>query len=420
MTLWRPRTRARRHTRVPNKNNRTLPVIGVAVLLAASLATAHEQEVGDGLPGTGHVGEPLVPANGKVLDFPAKKVSMLSWMTSEDITGTVQSSNDIWAYVSPSGREYAIVGMAEGTAFIEVTDPVNPKVVKFVKGARSTWRDMAVYQDYAYSVNETGGGIQVIDLAKIDRGKVRLRGSVTQRGLETSHNISIDQDSGFAYLSGSNLANGGLVAVDLSNPREPQVLQNNWPFHYVHDVQVVTYRKGVNAGRQIAFAFAGESGLQIIDVTDKDNIFTVNTLRYPGLAYCHSGWVDAKRRFLYVNDELDEIRSEGVETSTTYIYKVKNLENAKYRGAFTNGQESIDHNNMIRGDRLYQANYASGLRVFDVKKRKKPLEIAFFDTAPDHDHIDFDGAWGVYSNLPSGIVLISDIQRGLFVLLPPE
>ena len=201
--------------------------------------------------------------------FQSSHSELLSWVTSNDMTGTAQNSNDIWGYVSPRGREYAIVGLLTGTAFVEISDPVNPKVVGFIRGAASDWRDMAVYDRFAYSVNESGGGVQVIDLRGIDRGRVRLLGEFNPGGMRTAHNIYVNPDSGYAYLLGADIARGGLVALDLSNPRAPVIEPVAWDAAYVHDVLVVTYTRGPNKGREIAFAFTGSLGLHIIDITDK-------------------------------------------------------------------------------------------------------------------------------------------------------
>jgi choice-of-anchor B domain-containing protein len=402
-----------------------LPLLLLITLLARSPAAAHEIGIaGDPIAGPGHDGGALLPADGKILDFPADNVTLLSWLTSEDLTGQLQQANDIWGYTSPSGREYAIVGLFGGTAFVEVTDPENPQVVKFISGPGSVWRDIAVYREYAYVVNETGGGIQILDMRKIDKGKVRKRGTVTAGGLATTHNISINEASGYAYLSGANLANGGLIAFDLADPVEPKLASGSWSFFYVHDAQIVTYTRGANAGREIAFAFAAESGVQIVDVTDKNDMFTVATVRYPGLEYCHSGWVSRKKRFLFVNDELDELHvaDEDPENATTqtYIVNIRKLRQARHVKTVSNGVTSIDHNTMTSGSLLLAANYQSGLRVFDAARPKKPREIGYFDTYPEADDLAFAGAWGIFADFPSGIVVVSDINRGLFVLRPPE
>lgn len=389
--------------------------------LFVGILAAHDdlkmEEAGEPLSGSGHQGNPLIPnRRGKILGFPAANVTLLSWLTPEDILGLPTIANDIWGYVSPAGREYAIIGIEEGTAFVEITDPINPHVIDVIPAFISLWRDMAVFGEFAFSVNEIGNGLQVIDLRNIDQGEVRHQLNYGGRGLTTSHNISINPKSGYAYLSGSNLANGGLVAIDVSNPLDPRIEAVDWPFAYVHDALVITYEKGKYAGREIAFAFAGEDGVAIIDVTDKSDLFTIAEVAYPNLSYCHSGWLNKNNKFVYVNDELDERGDPDVQTTTTYIIKVKNLDNPKFIRAFSNGVNAIDHNTMTRGNRLYAANYQSGFRLFDIKNPRKPQEIGYFDTYPDSDEPTFSGAWGVFAGFPSGTVVVSDIQRGLFVL----
>ena len=396
----------------------------VAIALPLTLAIAHPEDpksggLGPAMPGSGHVGEPLLPDRaGLILDFPAKNVALLSWLTPEDLSGEVQRANDIWGYVSPSGREYAIIGLERGTGFVDITDPVRPKVLKVARGPESIWRDIAVYREHAYAVNETGGGVQVFDLTAIDDGKVKKLEPVQDLGLVTAHNISVNEESGFAYLSGPNLAGGGLVALDLEDPARPVVLEGTWPNHYVHDVLVVSYTKGRYKGREIAFAFAAERGVEIIDVTDKANMVSLSNVPYPNLAYCHSGWLSKNRKFLYVNDELDERETSEIASTQTYILRVDDLDAGRYVSTFSTGEESIDHNSMVDGRTLFAANYSSGLRVMSVKNPGRPKEIAYFDTHPEATSVGFDGAWGVYATFPSKRVIVSDIQRGLFVLDP--
>ncbi len=120
-------------------------VAALAIVLFGHL-TANAEDRRESVPrsGSGYVGSPLLPEASRILDFSAENVALLSWLSSEDITGVAQTANDVWGYVSPSGREYAIIGLRHGTAFIEVTDPLNPKVVKTINGGSSIWRDMAV------------------------------------------------------------------------------------------------------------------------------------------------------------------------------------------------------------------------------------------------------------------------------------
>jgi len=350
--------------------------------------------------------------------FESSRATLLSWVSPREMAGMPQNANDIWGYVSPRGREYAIVGLLTGTAFVEVTDPGNPKVVGFIRGEASDWRDMAVYDRFAYSVNEAGGGVQIIDLRRIDHGTVRLVGNFTKAGLWTAHNIYVNPDSGYAYLLGSNVARGGLVALNLDNPRVPALEPVAWDTAYVHDVQVVTYKRGRNKGREIAFAFTGPLGLHIIDVTDKAAPVTMSHLRYTNATYGHSGALSPDGRFLYVNDELDERFSDAVSEMTTYVVRVGDLSNPVLMKKIGWGLAAIDHNSMIQNDRIYMSGYTGGLRIIDVRRPKAPRARGFFDTHPETDAGVFRGAWGVFAGFPSGNVIVSDIARGLFVIRP--
>ncbi|MCH7926294.1 MAG: choice-of-anchor B family protein, partial [Planctomycetes bacterium] len=169
--------------------------------------------------------------------------------------------------------------------------------------------------------------------------------------------------------------------------------------------------------REIAFAFAGPSGLVIVDVTDKTAMFEVSRLAYPTVEYCHQGWLSEDRRLLYLGDELDELQNPAVHLTTTYVINVEDIANPFLLRTFGNGLSAIDHNLMVRGDYIYEANYTTGLRIFHAASVVNIHEVGFFDTYPAHNSATFDGAWGVYTGLPSGVILVSDRDSGLFVLM---
>ena len=419
-------------------------VVTALLLTAASVATPYAAQIPAGLSagnlpsnpfcliggcGYGRDGIPEPYAGGGLIGrsaraaarstapvFASEGTSLFSWMSSADMIGVPTNANDIWGYTSDSGREYAIVGLKIGTAFVEITDPANPRMVELIWGANSDWRDMAVYRSYAYSVNENSDGIQVIDLSEIDRGVVSLLRTVTDAGLRSAHNIFVNEDSGFAYVLGANIFRGGLLAVDLSNPANPRLEPVNWAIAYVHDVQVTTYKTGRNKGREIAFAFTGALGLHIIDITDKANPITLAHLKYKNATYGHSGSLSANGRFLYVNDELDERSNRDTDRMTTYVIRVGDLERPVLTDTIAWDTPAIDHNSMIQGDRMYISAYQGGLRVVDITNPRRPWARGYFDTHPEAEGATFNGAWGVYAGFPSGNVIVSDIQRGLFVI----
>ena len=346
--------------------------------------------------------------------FESHNVTLLAWIPLSAFPGGHGAGNDCWGYTSPSGREYAIMCLQKGFGYVEVTDPTNPVIVDWVEGPASTWRDVKIIGQYAYGVSEGGAGIQVMDLSEIDQGRVRLVRNKTQLGHRTTHNIVANEDSGYLYLVGANIANGGLIAVSLDNPEDPLIV-GQWSTHYVHDAQVVTYHDGPYAGREIAFCSNGFDGLEIIDVTDKGNMFLVGRTDYADLRYTHQAWLSEDRRYLYLNDELDE--GDTVSVTTSRVFDVSDITSPRLVSTFTSGLPAIDHNNYVRGTTLYQANYRSGLRVFDLSDDPtRPVQVAWFDTYPGSDGTAFNGAWSTYPYFGSGVVLISDIERGLFIV----
>lgn len=348
--------------------------------------------------------------------FQSSNLTLLSWLPLSEF-GNPSTGNDCWGYTSPqTGREYAIIGHSDGTAFVEVTDPGNAQIVANISGPNSLWRDIKVYDGYAYAVSEGGSGIQVFRLTNIDFGNVDLVNTVDDQGTSASHNVVIDTVSGFLYRAGGG--DNGLRIYSLADKTNPTYV-GSWPSRYVHDAQVVTYTDGPYAGMQVAFCCGGfnggfsETGLCILDVTNKSNIQQLACLEYSNPNYSHQGWLSDDRQYFYLNDELDE-QNTGVLT-TTRVIDVSNLSNPVQVSTFTSGSTSIDHNLYVKDNLIYEANYRSGLRIFDATNPTSPTEVAYFDTWPDDDGASFNGLWSVYPFFESGTIIGSDLERGLFV-----
>jgi len=329
--------------------------------------------------------------------FPAENVSLYSHLSLADLNA--EFAEDCWGYVSPSGREYAIIGLSQGPGFIEITDPANPVIVDIVNTPNKA-RDMKVYGHYVYTSSD-GGPLNVIDVSDIDNGNITLVVSFPEGA---AHNLALDEASGFLYLA----IGGPLVALDLTNPELP-AFAGFWEGQ-AHDAQVVTYTEGTYDGRQIAFVFAGWSGsLDIVDVTDKSNMFLVGQTSYPSPGYTHQGWLTADRQYLYLSDEVDDI-------PRTTIIDVSDLNKPTVISDFTTGLNSTDHNLYVRDGFIFESNYTSGLRVFNACDPVNPVEVGFFDTFPANNNPGFEGAWSNYPFYPSGTVIVSDRSGGLFVL----
>ena len=338
--------------------------------------------------------------------------------------------NDSWGWTDPSTqKEYVLMGLDNGTGFVDISDPVNPILLGKLSTATesSIWRDIKVYKNYAYVVSEaTDHGIQVFDLTRLRGVKAPQSFTADQilRTVPTAHNIVINPESGFAYLVGTsrnNVFNGGVYFLDLNNTESYRFVGGYGRGGYSHDAQVVNYYGPDTeyTGKEI-FLGSNESKLVIVDVTDKQNPFTISEVSYPNSAYTHQGWFDQDQRFFILGDELDESSIGG--KTRTLVFDLKDLDNPLLYHSYFGTTNAIDHNGYVKGDLFYLANYTAGIRVIDISdlENKNMSEIGFFDTFPNQNSTTFDGAWNVYPFFESGVIAISDINGGLFLIKKSE
>ena len=385
-----------------------------------------------------HVDDPkardlLPPVNGPIFragegspaeTFDANGILLKSWIPLNNFSGGPSSGNDCWGYVSPSGREYAIMGLSNGTSFVEVTNPASPVIVGHITGPTSLWRCVKTFGQYCYAGSEAGTGIQVMSLANIDgtntsQPRVSFVRDITTGGAGATHTLWVDTASGYLYRAGGG--SNGLRFYDLNaDPSNPAYV-GLWSSVYVHEAQVFTYPSGPYAGRQIAFCCGGantgntNTGVYVVDVTNKAAPVQLSYTTYPGARYCHQSWLSNDLQRIYINDELDEGATTNV--TATIVMNVSNLSAPFVEGAFNNGNPAVGHNLYIGpGNKLFEANYRSGIRVFDLNaSATNPPETAFFDTWPGDDLPQFNGLWNVWPWFPSGTFIGSDINRGLFI-----
>lgn len=444
--------------------------------LGATMA-ANEHVVAVGLPGDDHgagtmalysldaddwtQSSPIAPATGTVLSaltgeerscndgsvesFDCNGVDLQSFLPIEDIGGERGIDlNDIWGWTDPqTDTEYALVGRTDGTAFVDVSDPTNPVFVgdlPLTEGARvNSWRDVKVYEDHAYIVADNAGnhGMQIFDLTQlrdVDEGDmpVTFEESALYDRVNSVHNIVINTESGYAYAVGSSgggeTCGGGLHMINIQDPKNPEFegcfadrSTGRSGTGYSHDAQCVMYDGPDQEyqGREICIG-ANETAISVADVTDKDNPTAISTASYPDHAYVHQGWFTEDQRYFYQNDELDELQGKADRTRTL-VWDMEDLDNPRLVNELLLPEESTDHNLYVKGDRMYQSNYKSGLRILDISDRTNPEEVAHFDTQPyGENDPGFQGSWSNYPYFDSGIIVVSSIGEGLFVLTPSE
>ena len=354
--------------------------------------------------------------------YPCDNIDLYATMGVNQVGGG--DMNDIWGWTDPlDGKEYVLLGRTNGTAFIDISNPTSPVYLGNLNTntVSSLWRDIKVYGNYAFIVSEAGGhGMQVFDLTKlrnVTNPPVNFSADAVYTGFGNAHNIVINEATARAYGVGTNTASGGLHIVDISNPLNPTILGTFSQDGYTHDAQVVTYI-GPDAqyqGKEIAFA-CNENTITIVDVDDPTDATLISTEGYSGSAYTHQGWLTEDHKYFVVGDELDEQQS-GVNTRT-YFFNVEDLNNPVLAGTYTATTSAIDHNLYIKDGIAYQSNYRAGLRLLDVSNAPNAEEVGFFDLYPSSDAASFNGTWSNYPYFASGVVAVSHIEEGLFLLMP--
>ena len=375
----------------------------------------------DGMPTTG-----VLPCeNGMAGDFPCDGFDLLGRVTLPEMDAT--AANDIWGWTdTTTNNEYALVGLDNGVAFVDITDDENPVYLGKLPTATtpSPWRDVKVYQDYAFVVSEaTGHGMQIFDLTTlrdVASPPQSFTADARYTGIGSAHNVVINEEMGFAYPVGTarnDQFNGGVHFVNIQNTLNPQGVGGYGVNGYTHDAQVISYN-GPDAdytGSEI-FIGSNETQIAIADITDKANPTEISTLSYNQLGYTHQGWFTEDQRFFILGDELDE-RDFGFR-SRTLVFDLEDLDAPILHTTYTGPTAAIDHNGYVLGNEFFLANYTAGVRVLDISdiENENISETGFFDTFPSNDATQFDGVWSVYPYFESGKILVNDINTGLFII----
>ena len=369
---------------------------------------------------------------GRAEMFDCSEVDLLAYLPSSAL-GAARGIwiSDVWGWTDPeTGAEIAIVGRIDGTAFVDLSDPANPVYLgqlPLTDGARpNLWRDMKVYENHTFIVADNAGrhGMQVFDLTQlrhVTNPPRTFRPTAVYYGVHSSHNIAINEASGFAYAVGNS--DGGTTCgghphmIEIRDPDDPKfvgcyVIQSQG----THDTQCVIYHgpDADYAGRELCFS-SSSSLLDIGDVTDKRNPTSIATATYPSLAYSHQGWLSEDHRYFYLNDELDEMG--GTPRTRTLIFDVTDLDDPVLAGEYMGETAATDHNLYVRGKYLYESNYVAGLRILDISDPVRPIEVGYFDTVPSSPNVPgFAGSWSNYPYFQSGIIVVTSIREGLFIL----
>lgn len=336
------------------------------------------------------------------IGFSQLNMTLKGQINYQQLHGTLL--NDIWGYVDQQGNEYALVGAREGVSIVSLADPENPVEVHWSPGQNSVWRDLKTYGNYAYVTTEAAAGLLIIDLSPLPNGPIVTEVYYTgPPGFEwaSAHNLYIDED-GFCYIFGANRGNGGVIILDVAtdplNPIEVGVF-DNW---YVHD--------GYARGNLLYLAHIFQGYLSIVDISDKANPVLLGTANTPS-NFTHNIWPSDDGNYVFTTDEVSGAFLGAYDVSDpTNIVEVGRIQSSPGLGI-------IPHNVHVYQNWLITSYYTDGVTVHDISRPHNMIEVGNFDTSP-LQNTNYEGCWGAYPYLPSGLVLGSDMEEGLFVLEP--
>ncbi len=304
----------------------------------------------------------------------------------------------ITGYAAPDGREYALLGGYDGTHIVDITDsPL--KEVAFIPGPQSAWREMKTFGAYGYVVSEGGAGLQIIDLSKLPARATLVRSDTSV--FRTGHTIT--QEGNYLYVNGTNPsagANGGTIIFNVAiNPGYPQLVER-WRERYVHDATIrndTMYAAAITEGR-LDIVYLGK---------ERKDPKLVTEITYPG-AGTHNADLSVDGRYILTTDEV------GATAKTLKVWDRSDIGSIEQVADWTPVPGEIIHNVHVRGRLAVVSWYTAGTRIVDITNPADPIQVGYYDTFPGAS-ADFAGNWGVYPYLPSGKIIASDMQTGLYV-----
>lgn len=325
--------------------------------------------------------------------------------------GASPMCSGIWGYHdSILNKEYALVGNRNGLLIANITNPSQITNTYWVPGVPSIWREAKTWGNYVYSIHDvpTGtsqtNGLLIVNMAnmthKFVRLPVALAGGVVDT-LRRAHNLWIDEE-GRLFAFGSNVSGGGAVIVDLATDPWNPVAIGNYGTYYLHDGYV---------RNDTLWGAALWEDIQVIGVALPSQPVTFGRFATPN-SFAHNCWLSDDGDYLFTADEV-----AGGYVAGFHVDDVANVSEV-FRHRVQSGTGLVPHNTYVQGKNLVTAYYTFGCHVLDIEVPELPVLTAYYDTSPAFSGAGYNGAWGAYPFLPSGRILVADMETGLWVLEP--
>jgi len=317
--------------------------------------------------------------------------------------------NDIWADVH-NGREYAFVGTQTGLSIVDITVPTAPFEVFFAPGPNTTWRDPFYYNGHAYCVNESSGGLLIVDMGPLPPpGPVPTVMDLpvsyftgVNYPWTTAHTTSVDPTTGRAFIYGSNYGVGGAIILDLSQDPQNPIELGVWNQYYIHD--------GFARGDTLWAGCIYDGIAAVVNISNPTSPQLLTTWNTPS-NFTHNIWPNDDNSVVFTTDEVTSAFITAYDV--TDLSNIQELDRANHPLSVG----VIPHNVYYLNDFLISSHYRDGVTVHDASDPSNIILTGYYDTSPMEGN-GFNSVWGVWPYLPSGNIVASDMELGLYIFAP--
>ncbi|HLP51540.1 MAG TPA: choice-of-anchor B family protein [Chitinophagales bacterium] len=307
----------------------------------------------------------------------------------------------ITGYADPAGHEYALICHNKGVSIVSIDTPSNPRELFMIPLKQISTvlnREVREYKGYAYVTSELADSLVIINLNYLPDSVTYH--AVNPAGMSRAHTIFIDE-KGIAFINSSN---EGTLFLDLNADPYNPVYLGKFTNDYVHDCFV---------RNDTMWAACLQRGTVVLDVHDKtaaNNASSVITEWTTPFNFTHNCWLSDDSRYIFTTDEMP-----GAPLA---CYDVSNLNNVTETDKIVvdSGSNTIIHNVTFMNDYCISGSYTYGVVIHDVSDKSNIVEVGHFDTSPNYSGDGFNGCWAAWPYLPSGNLICSDIETGLWIL----
>lgn len=339
-------------------------------------------------------------------------IAQLNVTFRSQLTYPGETCANICGYVDTLGNEYALVGASTGMSIVNVTIPASPIEVLQIPNVDDLWKEIKVYGKYAYVTTEGGGGLQIVNMTSLPNTAGVVYQQYTGDGviagtLDAIHALHIDGH--YCYLYGSNLFGGGAVVLDIIDPWNP-VYVGNYQLpgsNYVHD--------GYVRNDTLYAGHIYEGFFSVVDFTDKSSPVELASQFTPN-NFTHNTWLSTNSRVLFTTDETAD--SYLAAYDITDLGNITELDRIQSQNA--GGNAAVHNTHIIQkagNDYAVTSWYKDGFTIVDVGRPTNLVTVGYYDNFVGGGS-GFVGNWGIYPYLPSGTIVGSNIDEGLWVFSP--